>query len=68
MTAFGRPDLGDFAPVFALIADAYPPSAVEAAAGPPLEQFLSDAGFTVEFAECRLNTETYPDIETLVRG
>jgi len=68
MTAFGRPEHGDFAPVFELIADAVPAFAVEADEGPPLEQFLSDAGFAVEFAEYRPNAETYPDMDTLVRG
>ena len=61
MTAFGRP-VGDFAPLFELLAEALPAFAVEEDEGPPLEQF------TVELAEYRMVTETYPDIITLVRG
>jgi SAM-dependent methyltransferase len=68
MTAFGRPENGDFAPLFGLLADAVPAFAVEEDDGPPLEEFLTNAGFTVELAEYRQNTETYPDMDTLVRG
>jgi ubiquinone/menaquinone biosynthesis C-methylase UbiE len=68
MTAFGRPEHGDFTPVFELIAEALPAFAVEEGDAPPLERFLEDAGFTVELAEYRRNTETYADMETLVRG
>ena len=68
MTAFGRPEHGDFAPLFALLAEALPALAVEEDEGPPLEELLTDAGFTVELAEYRRNTESYPDMETLVRG
>jgi SAM-dependent methyltransferase len=68
MTAFGRPENSDFTPVFELIADAIPAFAVEEHDGPPLERFLSGAGFAVELADYRPNTETYPDMDTLVRG
>lgn len=67
MTAFGRP-VGDFAPLFELLAKALPAFAVEEEDGPPLEQFLEGAGFTIELAEYRMITETYPDMATLVRG
>jgi SAM-dependent methyltransferase len=68
MTAFGRPQNSDFAPLFELLAEAVPAFAVEEDEGRPLERFLTDAGFTVELAEYRQNTETYPDMDTLVRG
>ena len=67
MTAFGRP-VGDFAPLFELLAEALPAFAVEEDEGPPLERFLERAGFRVELAEYRMITETYPDMDTLVRG
>ena len=67
MTAFGRP-VGDFAPLFELLAEALPAFAVEEDEGPPLERILEGAGFTVELAEYRMVTETYPDMDTLVRG
>jgi SAM-dependent methyltransferase len=68
MTAFGRPENCDFTPALELIAEAVPAFAVEADDGPPLERLLVDAGFTVELSEYRLNTETYADMDTLVRG
>jgi ubiquinone/menaquinone biosynthesis C-methylase UbiE len=68
MTAFGRPERCDFTPALELIAEAVPAFAVEEGDGPPLERFLEHAGFTVELAEYRRNTETYADLEQLVRG
>ena len=67
MTAFGRP-VGDFAPLFELLAEALPAFAVEEDDGPPLERFLEGAGFRVDVAGYRMITETYPDMDTLVRG
>jgi SAM-dependent methyltransferase len=67
MTAFGRP-VGDFAPLFELLAEALPTFAVEEDQGPPLERILERSGFGVELAEYRMITETYPDMDTLVRG
>lgn len=68
MTAFGRPENGDFSPLLDLIGAALPAFAVEEEEAPPLERFLEDAGFAVEDAGYRAVTETYPDLETLVRG
>ena len=68
MTAFGRPGVGDSAPFFELIAEAVPAFAVEEDEGPPLEGILSEAGFAVELSEYRHNSETYPDMNSLVRG
>jgi len=68
MTAFGRPEDSNFAPLLELLAEAVPAFAVEEDGGPPMEQFLTAAGFTVELAEYRRSTETYADLETLVRG
>ena len=68
MTAFGRPENGDFAPLLELIAESVPAFAVDDDEGPSLEQFVSDAGFTVELAEYRTSTEHYPDMDSLVRG
>ena len=56
------------ATILALSLTVSPAFAVEEDEGPPLEQFLDAAGFTVELAEYRTNTETYPDMDTLVRG
>lgn len=60
--------MGDFAPLFELLAEALPAFAVEQDEGPPLERFLDGAGFRVELAEYRLITETYSDMDTLFRG
>ena len=68
MTAFGRGENGDVAPLFELLADALPALATEEDDAPPLEQFLTEAGFAVELAEYRMISETYPDLDTLIRG
>lgn len=68
MTAFGRPEASDFAPLLELLAGAVPAFAVEEDGDRRVEQFLTAAGFTVELAEYRRSTETYADLETLVRG
>jgi SAM-dependent methyltransferase len=68
LTAFGRPEHGDFTPVMELIGAALPAFAVEEEAAPPLERFVADAGFTVELADYRRVTERYADMDELVRG
>ncbi|MGH2499292.1 MAG: class I SAM-dependent methyltransferase [Candidatus Limnocylindria bacterium] len=68
MTAFGRPENSDFAPLFELLAEAVPAFAVEDDQTPPLEALLTGAGFIVELAEYRQSPETYPDMDTVVRG
>jgi SAM-dependent methyltransferase len=68
LTAFGRGENGDFAPLFELLADALPALATDEDDAPPLEPFLTEAGFAVELAEYRTNSETYPDLDTLIRG
>jgi SAM-dependent methyltransferase len=69
MTAFGRPEHGEFTPVLELIAEALPAFAVEEEEeGPSLDRLVEDAGLEIELAEYRLNTERYPDLDALIRG
>jgi hypothetical protein len=68
MTAFGRPERGEFTPVLDLIAEALPAFAVEDDDGAPLDGLVEDAGFTLELAEYRSNTEHYADLDALIRG
>jgi SAM-dependent methyltransferase len=74
LTAFGRPERCESAPVFELLGGLMPQHAVEQEEGPALhgegvlESFAAEAGLTPVDAGYLEVAEEQPDIETLLRG